>query len=111
MSKKSAYFVLTVIVALAALFVARQRTLNTLRADNDSLRKQVDLEKSARLSALPEPPANSAPGLSGADEKELLQLRSKILPLREQLRDASNRLAILQRPRTGAGSSGLPASQ
>jgi hypothetical protein len=109
MSKKSAYFVLTVIVALAVLFVARQRTLHTLRADNDSLRNQVDLETSAREAAVPKPPANSSPRLSEADEKELLQLRSKILPLREQLRDTSNRVVILQHPRKDAGSSGQPS--
>jgi hypothetical protein len=101
MRKKSAYFVLTVIVALAALFVTRQRALNTLRADNDSLRKQVDLENSARAAAVPDPPTNSV--------ARLLQLRSKILPLREQLRDASNRVAVLQRPRKDAGSSGQRA--
>jgi hypothetical protein len=109
MSKKSAYFVLTVIVALTALFLARQRTLNILRADNGSLRKQVGLPTSARMSAVPEPPANPAPGLSGADEKELLQLRSKILPLREQLRDASNRVVVLTRSPKDAGSSSQPA--
>jgi hypothetical protein len=100
---------LTVIVALAALFVTRQRALNTLRADNDSLRKQVDLENSARAAAVPDPPTNSVARLNDADEKELLQLRSKILPLREQLRDASNRVAVLQRPRKDAGSSGQRA--
>jgi len=105
MRKKAAFFVLTAIVALAALFVTRQRTLNALRADNASLRKQIDLGKSARAAAVPDPPTNSVARLNDADEKELLQLRSKILPLREQLRDTSNRLAILQRPRKDAGSS------
>lgn len=98
MKKKAAYFVLTVIVGLAVLFAMRQHTLNTLHEDNDSLRRQVDLEKSAPAAAVGEPPANSAAGLNEADEKELLQLRSKILPLREQLRDASNRVVLLQRP-------------
>ena len=101
MRKKSTYFILTVIVALAALFVTRQRTLNAVRADSDSLRKQVALEESARGAAVPEPPSNSTPRLNDADEKELLQLRSKIAPLREQLRDASNRVVVLQRPRAG----------
>ena len=99
MGKQPAYFVLTVIVALAALFVARQRTLHPLRADNESLRKQVELAESAREAAVPEPTSNSAAGLNDADERELLQLRSQIVPLREQLRDASNRVVILQRPR------------
>ncbi len=109
MRKKSTYFVLTVIVALAALFVTRQRALNTLRADNDSLRKRVDLEKSARAAAIPDPPTNSVARLNDADERELLQLRSKIVPLRDQLRDASNRVALLERPRKDAGSSGQRA--
>ena len=101
MRNRSIYFVLTVVVALAALFVTRQRTLNALRADNDSLGKQVALEESARGAAVPEPPEEPTPRLNDADEKELLQLRSKIAPLREQLRDTSNRVVILQRP--GAG--------
>lgn len=84
--------------ALAALFVARQRTLNALRAGNDSLRRQAELEQSAFVAAVRESPANSVAGLSKADEKELLRLRSKIVPLREQLRDASNRVVLLQRP-------------
>jgi hypothetical protein len=100
---------LTVVVALAALFAARQRTLHALRAGNDSLRSQIDLDKSARGAAVPDPPTNSVARLNDADEKELLQLRSKIVPLREQLRDASNRVVILQRPRTG-GASSVPTS-
>jgi hypothetical protein len=110
MRRKSAYFVLTVIVALAALFVARQQALNALRTDNDSLRKQVAVEVSARGAAVPEPPAEPAPRLNDADEKELLQLRSKIVPLREQLRDTSNRVVILQRPRMAANPSIPPSS-
>jgi hypothetical protein len=111
MRKKSAYFVLTVIVAFTALFVARQRTLDALRAGNDSLRTRINLEKSARGMGVHEPPANSAAGLNDADERELLQLRSKIMPLREQLRDTSNRVVLLQRPRTAPVSSGHPSSQ
>ena len=109
MRKKVAYFILTVIVALTVLFVMQQRTLNTLRADNDSSRKQIDLQKSAPAVAVPDPPTNSVARLSDAEEKELLQLRSKVLPLREQLRDASNRVAILQPPRKDAASSGQRA--
>ena len=45
-----------------------------------------------------EPPAAPTPRLNDADEKELLQLRSKIAPLREQLRDTSNRVVVLQQP-------------
>ena len=98
MRKKSAYFLLTVIAALAVLFGMRQRTLNALRADNDSLRKQVDSEKTARAVVVLQPPAAPVPKLNDADEKELLQLRSKIVPLREQLRDTSNRVVVLQKP-------------
>jgi hypothetical protein len=98
MRKKSAYFVLTVIVALTALFVSRQRTLHALRAGNDSLRTQVAMQNSARGATVRESAADSAAGLCEADEKELLQLRSRIVPLREQLREASNRVVLLQRP-------------
>ena len=55
--------------ALAALFVARQRTLNALRAGNDSLRRQAELEQSAFVAAVRESPANSVAGLSKADEE------------------------------------------
>ena len=104
MGNKSTYFILTVIVALAALFVTRQRTLNAVRADNESLRKQVDSENSVRGAAVAEPASNSAARLNDADEKELLQLRARIVPLREQLRDASNRVVILQRARRAGAS-------
>ena len=104
MRKKSAYFILTIIVLLTALFVARQRTLNALRADNDSLRMQVESAKSAREAAVREPPVEPVARLNDADEKELLQLRSRIVPLREQLRDTSNRVVVLQRPRTAGAS-------
>jgi hypothetical protein len=106
MRNRSAYFALTVIIALAALFVARQRTLHALRADNDTLRKQVELEKSSRGAVAPEPPAEAATELNDRDERELLQLRSKILPLKEQLRDVSNRVVILENPRTGGAPPG-----
>jgi hypothetical protein len=79
-----------------ALFVLRQRTLNNLREDNGSLRKQIDLEKSARAARFVELPANTVAKLSTADERELLQLRSKIGPLRDQLRDISNRVVLLK---------------
>jgi len=94
---KSTYCVCSVIVALMALFVLRQQTLNNLREDNDSLRKQIALEKSARVASVTETPTNSVARLSNADERELLQLRSKIVPLREQLRDTSNRVVLLQK--------------
>jgi hypothetical protein len=96
MRRNYTYFVFIVIVALTTLFVARQRTLNDLRASNDSLRKQIDLEKSVSVVLVGESPANSAAKLSEADERELLRLRSKIVPLREQLRNTSNRVVLLQ---------------
>jgi hypothetical protein len=42
--------------------------------------------------------------LSKADEKELRQLRSQIVPLRQQLRDTSNSVAILDRSQKDAAS-------
>jgi hypothetical protein len=81
------------IIAFAAWFSIRQRALNDLRDSNDSLRKRIDLKKSAVAETSP----NSVVRLSNADERELLQLRSKIVPLREQLRDTSNRVALLQK--------------
>jgi hypothetical protein len=109
MRRKSAYFILTVVVALAAVFAARQRTLYALRAVNDSLRGQIESKTSALGAAFPEPPAAPAARLNGAEEKELLRLRAAIVPLREQLRDASNSIAILQRPQEDAASEAMIA--
>ncbi|MGO8699436.1 MAG: hypothetical protein ACLQVY_17150 [Limisphaerales bacterium] len=97
MAKKSAYVFLTVVLALTALFVNQQRTLNSLRAGNGFLRKQVAAAESARVPVAPETLAEPVAKLNEADEKELLQLRSKIAALREQVRDTSNELALLRR--------------
>jgi hypothetical protein len=110
MTRKSIYFLLTVIVAIAAVITARQRALNSLRVDNDSLRKQVDLAESARVAAAPEPPAVAGARLGDADERELLRLRSRIVPLREQLRDASNSLAVFQRSQEYVASADMLAA-
>ena len=61
--------------------------------------------------AVGELPTDSAARLSDADEKELLQLRSKIGFLREQLRDASNRVVLLQRLPAPRASPRQPPSQ
>jgi len=97
MRNRPAYLVLAVAVLLATLFIARHGALNALREENDSLRNEIESEKSIRAKAVREPSMNLAAGLNEADEKELLQLRSRIMPLREQLRDTSNRVVILQR--------------
>jgi hypothetical protein len=94
--RKSAYFVLTIIAALTTLFMWRQRNLNALRASNDSLRRTCDQEELRRSDEVSEPSTNSLARLSEPDEKELLQLRSRIVSLREQARDESNRLAVIQ---------------
>ena len=98
MRNMSTYFVLAVIAALAMWFGTRHRTLEALRAGNDSLRKQVDSEKTARAAAVLEPRVAPVARLNDEDERELMRLRSKIVPLQEQLRDASNRVAVLQQP-------------
>ena len=108
MTRKPLYLFLTALVALAALFVSRQRALNALGAGNSLLRREVDLEQAARSAAVRETSANTTAELSKADEKELLQLRSKIQPLREQLRDTSNLVVILQKLGTGGVSPGHP---
>jgi hypothetical protein len=98
MRNKAGYFVLTVIIALTAWFAARQQTLNELRAGNDSLRRQIaDIESVSSAGKPGGPPANPATDLTEADERELLQLRSKMVPLWKQLRDTSNRVVLLQR--------------
>jgi C4-dicarboxylate-specific signal transduction histidine kinase len=102
MRKKAAYFYLTMLIACAVFFLARQRTLNNLRAESARLQHQVEARNDARLADIPQSQATPVAQLSEAEERELLQLRAKIGPLRENLREASNRLALLQR---------LPASR
>ena len=53
MRNKSTYFILIVIVALAAFFATRQRTLNALRADNDLLAQSRLLWKSRHAGGCP----------------------------------------------------------
>ena len=95
MKSKFACLIAAIIVAFAAWFTARQRALHDLRAGNDSLRRQIDLRPSGGSTT----PAstNSAAKLSDTDERELLQLRSSITSLREQARDASNRVDLLNK--------------
>jgi hypothetical protein len=97
MRKTPAYFFLTIIIVLAALSVARQRTIHSLRADNSSLRMEVDARRNARRAVVPETQEEPVAALSEADEKDLLQLRSRIGLLREQLCSISNRVVLLQR--------------
>ena len=89
-----------------ALLIARQRTIHTLRVDNRSLRNQVDARRSACQAPVSESQGLPAARLSEADERELLQLRSRIGFLREQLRDISNRVTILQRLSTNQSRTG-----
>jgi predicted RNase H-like nuclease (RuvC/YqgF family) len=84
-------------IPLAALFLTRQRAINHLRAENEMLQHQVESRKANCLADIHESPTAPVDRLSEADERELLQLRSKISPLRENLRDASNRVIFLQR--------------
>ncbi len=97
MRKSSAYLLLVILVVLAAVFVARQRTLNHLRADNASLRKRVELKESAHALAVRGTQTSPLAGLSEAERAELLRLRGSIAPLLQQLRDSSNRVAVLKR--------------
>jgi hypothetical protein len=59
MRRNYAYLVFIAIIALAALFSTRQRTLNDLRESNTTLQKQIDLEKSVNASTVGEAPTNS----------------------------------------------------
>jgi hypothetical protein len=106
MRNKSIYFAFTVILLFAALFVTRQRALNELRAENIALQKKIDAAKNESQTETAAPTAVSAPGLGDADERELLHLRSVIVPLREQLRDASNQVVTFQRAQSGKTNAG-----
>jgi hypothetical protein len=77
--------------------MAQHRALQALRGTNDSLRVQVAWAESNREPAPADPPANAVSTLSLAEERELMQLRSKAGILQDQLRAASNHLAVLQR--------------
>ena len=102
MKKIPAYFVLTVIVALIVLFAARQRTLLALRSENDALREQAEQKTPPPAQRERADSTEGAARLTDAEEKELLQLRSRIGPLRDQLREMSNRVGLLQRSRSKA---------
>jgi hypothetical protein len=97
MRKSRAYLVLLIVAALAGVVVARQRTLNHLRAENALLRKRVELKESARRLAVRGTQSSPLAGLSQAQKAELLRLRGSIAPLLQQLRDSSNRVVVLKR--------------
>lgn len=102
MRHKIEYFLLTAAIAMAAFsFVARQRTLNKLRAGNESLLQQINEQAvpPASVPATRSQSTNAVAQLSPDERRELLRLRGQIQPLRGELQDRSNRVAMLNQPR------------
>jgi len=105
MRNKIAYFLLITALVVVMAFVARQRTLKGLRAGNESLRQQINTPAATPESAgLTESlSTNSVTQLSSAERRELIRLRGQIQPLRGELQDMSNRVALLNQPRPRSG--------
>ena len=100
MKTKTWYCLFATTVLIAVAFCVRQRTLNELRASNQSLRHQLDAQVPT-LGAQPTPavqPTNPVAVLSPDERTELLRLRGQILPLRRELQEMSNRVGVLAQP-------------
>ena len=100
MKNKIWFCVFPLTVLVAAAFIARQRTLNEVRAGNESLRQQINAQRSVPMA---EPPpavqsTNPVVALNLDEHTELLRLRGKIQPLRRGLQEMSNRVVTLAQP-------------
>ena len=109
---KSIYFATAcVVLALAALFMARQGTLIDFRAANHSLRQQIDSQSGPERSVPRMEITPDAPDALGADERnELLRLRGQVPQLRSAVADASNRIAALARIEARTAAAGVQVS-
>ena len=100
MKNKIWYCLFLVAVLIAVALGVRQRTLNELRAGNQSFLQQLEGQAPAP-SAEPMPAVqatNAVFALSPDERAELLKLRGQILPLRRELQEMSNRLVALAQP-------------
>lgn len=77
------------------VFCLCQRTLNELRAGNDSLRHQLQVPEPAAETNVVQLPGDSLDALSPDERLELLRLRGQVAPLRRELQGLSNRVATL----------------
>jgi prepilin-type processing-associated H-X9-DG protein len=96
------------VAAGAAVFALRHHSLRQLQAEHAQLEHRSE-EASNRAAVIPPTPIAESPTnavLSAAERSELLRLRGQIGPLRVELAQATNELA-LSRP-TRAASSGAP---
>lgn len=105
MRNKIGYFLLTSAIAVIVILVARQRSLNELRADIELLRHQAGAQAAMPESALATEvqSTNSVAELNPGERRELLRLRGQIQPLRDELQDMSKRVALLNQPRPQSG--------
>src|ERR1044071_2693086 len=89
--RASKYFLATILMVIPAAlcFAVRQRTLNSLRSDNESLRQQIESRGAAPSDE--SAPTDSATSLSVEERNELLRLRNKGSSLRRELGNAVNR--------------------
>lgn len=92
MRTKFAIIVLPLVILFALVFIPRQHRLETVRAANETMQRRL-------LAAAPATNGTTQltqTGLAADDERELLQLRSKISFLRAEYRAASNEVVVLQ---------------
>lgn len=102
MRNKIAYFLLTNAIALVVIFVARQRHLNELRVDIESLHRRIDAHALTPVSPIASElqSTNAVSKLNQEERWELLRLRGQIEPLRSELEAVSNRVTMRDQPRS-----------
>ena len=93
-------------VWIALLFWVRQRAINELRANNLTLRQQIDAPVllPAAVGAPVVQQTNSVLPLNSGEQTELLRLRGQMATLRREMQEMSNRVATLLHSRRPSAS-------
>src|SRR5436190_20703727 len=95
------FFLLAVIGTATIIFIVRQGTLASIRADNDQLRQQPEAPPVVEPAVVQKPPkGNVVAELTPDEQRELLRLRGQIQPLRRELAELSNQVARAEQRRT-----------
>jgi hypothetical protein len=101
---------LLAVSAVAGLaFVTRQHSLAAIRGENDQLRRQLEATPAVQADSLPRPATNPVSALTPDEQRELLQLRGQVQPLRRELAELSNQVARAEQ-RKAASSNGVPTA-
>ena len=96
-SKAKIAAVSVVVAGLAAVSVVQHEAQTRLRAENRSLRQQMEsLQANAAPAANPAAPETASPALADDQARELLRLRGEVGALRRQTNELSNLLASAQ---------------